>query len=140
MAAVAHPVTTPLSYKVATLTGSVTGSTDTDTLSPQVSEITFTPATQSGTWTGVGGNVVSDQSIATWTATLGMIQDVATTGLVRWLLTNEGKKCTFTALLTTGVTVTFTATLSPATIGGPVGPGYLTSTVQLAMDGKPVFS
>lgn len=140
MAVIAHPVTTPLSYKVATLTGAVTGSADTDTLSPQVSEIRFTPTTQSGTWTGIGGNVVSDQSIATWAATLGMIQDVAATGLLRWLLTNEGKKCTFTALLTTGVTVTFTATISPAEIGGPVGPGYLTSTVTLAMDGKPVFS
>ena len=140
MAVIAHPVTTPLSYKVATLTGAVVGSADTDTLSPQVSEIRFTPTTQSGTWTGIGGNVVSDQSIARWAATLGMIQDVAATGMLRWLLTNEGKKCTFTALLTTGVTVTFTATISPAEIGGPVGPGYLTSTVTLAMDGKPVFS
>ena len=140
MAVVAHPVTTPLSYKVATLTGAVAGSADTDTLSPQVSEITFNPTTQSGTWTGIGGNVVSDQSIATWAVVLGMIQDVATTGLLRWLLTNEGKKCVFTALLTTGVTVTFTAPISPATIGGAVGPGYLTSQVTLAMDGKPVFS
>ena len=140
MAVVAHPVTTPLSYKVATLTGAVVGSADTDTLSPQVSELTLTPTTQSGTWTGIGGNVVSDQSVATWAATLGMIQDVASTGMLRWLLTNEGKKCLFTALLTTGVTVEFTATLSPAQIGGAVAPGYLTSTVTLAVDGKPAFS
>lgn len=140
MAIVNHPVTTPLSYKVGTLSAAVTGSSDTDTLSPQVNEITFVPATQSGTWTGIGGNVVSDQSIATWNATLGMIQDVAATGMLRWLLTNEGKKATFTALLTTGVTVTFIATISPAQIGGAVAPGYLTSTVTLAMDGKPVFS
>lgn len=140
MAVVAHPVTTPLSYKVATLTGAVVGSADTDTLSPQVGELTLTPTTQSGTWTGIGGNVVSDQSVATWAATLGMIQDVASTGMLRWLLTNEGKKCLFTALLTTGVTVAFTATISPAQIGGAVSPGYLTSTVTLAVDGKPVFS
>lgn len=140
MAIVPHPVTTPLSYKVGTLTGAVAGSADTDTLTPQVSELTFVPSTQSGSWTGIGGNVVSDQSIATWAVTLGMIQDVATTGLLRWLLTNEGKKCVFTALLTTGVTVTFTATISPAQIGGAVAPGYLTSSVTLAMDGKPVFS
>ena len=140
MAVVAHPITTPLSYKVATLTAAVVGDTNTDTLSPQVSEITFTPTTQNATWTGIGGNVVSDQSIATWTVTLGMIQDVATTGLVRWLLTNEGKKCLLTALLTTGVTVTITVTLSPAQIGGAVAPGYLTSTVTLAADGKPAFS
>ena len=140
MAVVAHPVTTPLSYKVGTLTAAVTGSADTDTLTPQVSELTFVPTTQSGSWTGIGGNVVADQSIATWNVTLGMIQDVASGGMLRWLLTNEGKKCTFTALLTTGVTVTFIATISPATIGGAVTPGYLTSTVTLAMDGKPTFS
>lgn len=140
MAVVAHPITSPLSYKVATLTAAVTGSSDTDTLTPQVSEVRFTPSTQTGSWIGIGGNTVSDQSIATWTATLGMIQDVATTGLVRWLLTNEGKKCTFTLLAITGVTITFVATLSPAEIGGPVGSSYLTSTVTLAMDGKPVFS
>lgn len=140
MAVVNHPVTTPLSYKVATLTAAVVGSPDTDTLSPQVSEIRFTPTTQSASWTGVGGNVVQDQSIATWAMTLGMIQDVAATGMLRWLLTNEGKKAVFTALLTTGVTVTITATISPAEIGGPVQPGYLVSTVTLVCDGKPVFS
>lgn len=140
MAVVTHPITTALSYKVATVTAAVTGSADTDTLTPQVSEITFTPATQSASWTGVGGNVLQSQGIATWTLTLGMIQDVATSGMVRWLLTNEGKTCVFTCLLTTGVTVTITATLSPAQIGGPVGPGYLVSTVTLACDGKPVFS
>lgn len=140
MAVVNHPVTTPLSYKIATLTAAVVGATDTDTLSPQVSEIRFTPTTQTANWTGVGGNVVSDQSIATWAMTLGMIQDVATSGLLRWLLTNEGKKAVFTALLTTGVTVTITATISPAEIGGPVQAGYLVSTVTLACDGKPVFS
>ena len=140
MAVIAHPVTTPLVFKIATLTAAVVGAADTDTLSPQVSEIRLTPSVQSGTWTGVGGNVVSDQGIATWALTLGMIQDVATVGMLRWLLTNEGKKCAFTALLTTGVTVAITAVISPAEIGGPVAPGPLVSTVTLACDGKPVFS
>lgn len=140
MAVVAHPVTTPLSYKVATLTAAVTGSPDTDTLTPQVGEIRFTPTTQSGSWTGVSGNVVQDQGIATWAMTLGMIQDVAASGMLRWLLANEGKKATFTALLTTGVTVTIVAMISPAEIGGPVQAGYLTATVTLACDGKPAFS
>lgn len=140
MAVVAHPITTPLTFKVATLTGAVVGSADTDTLSPQVSELTLTPSTSSGTWTGIGGNVQADQGVATWTLTLGMIQDIAATGMLRWLLTNEGKKCAFTSLLTTGVTVAITATISPAQIGGAVSPGPLTSTVTLACDGKPVFS
>ena len=140
MAAINHPVTTPLVFKIATLTAAIVGATDTDTLTPQVSEIRLTPSTQSGNWTGVSGNVVSDQGIATWQLTLGMIQDVATTGMLRWLLTNEGKKAVFTALLTTGVTVTITAVISPAEIGGAVTPGPLVSTVTLAADGKPAFS
>ncbi|MBK8445408.1 MAG: hypothetical protein IPL41_01415 [Micropruina sp.] len=140
MATIDHPVTTPLSFKTVTVNASVAGSDDTDDLSPQIGELTFTPTAASGSWTGVGGNVVSDLGIATWAVTLGMIQDISVTGMLRWLLTNEGKKCTFTAVLVIGVTVTFTATLSPATIGGAVTPGYLTSTVQLAMDGKPAFS
>ena len=140
MAVVPHPVTTPLVFKVANLTAAIVGATDTDTLSPQVGEITLTPSVQSGSWTGVGGNVVSDQGIATWQLTLGMIQDVAASGMLRWLLANEGRKCVFTSLLTTGVTVTITAVISPAQIGGAVTPGPLTSTVTLACDGKPVFS
>lgn len=140
MADIAHPVETPLSFKVGTLEATVEGSTDTDILTEQVSEIRFTPTSESASWTGISGNSVSDQGIATWVVTLGMIQDIAASGLLRWLLANEGKKAAFTSLLTTGVTVDFTATISPAEIGGPVGPGYLTSTVQLAMDGKPVFS
>lgn len=140
MAAVAHPVTTPLVLKTATVTATVAGSSDTDTLTQQVGEIRLTPESQSGSWVGVSGNVVQDQSIATWKLTLGMIQDVATSGMLRWLMTNEGKKCTFVSLLTTGVTVTIVATLSPAEIGGAPTPGPLTSTVTLACDGKPVWS
>lgn len=49
-----------------------------------------------------------------------MIQDVSESGMLRWLLEHEGKKCDFTALLTTGVEVQFSATISPAEIGGAV--------------------
>ncbi len=140
MAVVNHPVTTALNYKVATVTAAVVGAADTDTLSDQISEITLVPSSQSASWTSVNGKTIQDQGIATWALTLGMIQDVATTGMLRWLLTNEGKKCVFTMLLTTGVTATITAVISPAQIGGPVQPGSLTSTVTLACDGKPVFS
>lgn len=140
MATVTHPISKPLIYNVATLSAAIVGATDTDTIGLQVNEVTLTPSAQTGTWTGIGGNVVQTMGIATWAAQLGMIQDVDTTGLVRWLLANEGKKAVFTLLATTGVTVTFTATLTPATIGGPQGSAYLTSTVTLPVDGKPAFS
>ena len=140
MAVVNHPVTTPLIFKVATLTGAIVGAADTDTLSPQVDQIKLTPNTASGSWTGVGGNVIQDQGIATWQLTLGMIQDVAASGMLRWLLANEGKGCVSPALRTPGVTVAITAAPSPAEIGGAVTPGPLVSTVTLACDGKPAFS
>lgn len=140
MADIPHPVTTPLTFKVAALTAAVEDEPDTDTLTPQVSQIEFTPTTQSGSWTGVSGNTVSEQGIASWALTLGMIQDVSANGMLRWLLQHEGKKAEFTALLTTGVTAVITAVITPATIGGAVTPGPLTSTVTLACDGRPVFS
>ena len=140
MAEIQHPVTSPLSFKTAAVRAAVEVQSDTDEQTPQVGEITFLPSTQTNAWTGVGGNVVSDQSIATWAFTLGLIQDVAEGGVLRWLLEHEGKKCVFTCVLLTGVTATITATLSPAQIGGPVQAGYLTSTVTLAADGRPVFS
>lgn len=140
MATVNHPVTTPLTFKTTTVNASVVGSSDTDNLTPQVGEVRFTPSTQTGSWVGVSGNVVSDQSMPTWVVTLGMIQDIAATGMLRWLLANKGKKCTFTCLLVTGVTATFTATLSPAEIGGAPSGTPLSSTVTLAMDGDPAFT
>ena len=140
MATINHPITSPLTFGTSTVNAVVAGSSDTDNLSPQVGEVTFAPTTQSGSWTGVGGNVVQSQSIATWNMTLGCIQDLAATGMLRWLLNNEGKKAVFTIVLITGVTVTITATISPAQIGGATGNPILTSTVTLACDGKPVFS
>lgn len=135
-----HPVTTPLTFKTTTVTAQVAGATNTDDLSPQIGELKFTPTTQSGSWTGVGGNTVSDQSVATWAVTIGMIQDIAASGMLRWLLANEGKKCDFVAELVEGEEVNFTATISPAEIGGAPAGGPLTSTVTMAMDGKPDFA
>jgi hypothetical protein len=140
MATIPHPITTPLAFKTTTVNAQVVGATDTDNLTPQVGELRFTPATQTGSWTGVSGNVVSDQSAPVWTVTIGMIQDIAASGMLRWLLSNKGKKATFTALLVTGVTATFTATISPAEIGGAPSGTPLTSTVTLAMDGDPAFT
>lgn len=140
MATINHDITTVLAFKTTTVQATVAGSSDTDILTKQVGELKFTPQTQTGTWTGVSGNVISDQSMPTWNVTIGMIQDIAASGMLRWLLTNKGKKCTFTALLVTGVTVTFTATLSPAEIGGAPSGTPLTSTVTLAMDGDPAFT
>lgn len=136
---IAHPITTPLAFKTTTVEAVVDGSADTDVLTPQVGELRFTPTTQTGSWTGVSGNTVSEQSAPVWTVTLGMIQDIAATGMLRWLLTNKGKKAVFTAELVSGVTVTFIATISPAEIGGAPSGTPLSSTVTLAMDGDPDF-
>ncbi len=141
MATIAHPVVLPYVLKTASCLITRDGAADTDDFTDHVGEITLTPNVQSGSWTGVGGNVISEQGIATWTAGLGLIQDLDANGLLRYLLIHEGEKATIAcALVDSADVVTVTVKLSPATIGGPVGSNPLTGTVTMAVDGKPQWS
>lgn len=135
-----HPVVHPFVLKTATATFLRASGVDADDFSLHIGEVTLTPATSVGTWTGISGNVVSDQAIATWTAQFGLIQDLEDNGFLRWLLTYEGEKAAVELTLATGADpCTFTVTLSPSTIGGVVGPNPLTGTVSMPIDGRPVF-
>ena len=141
MATIDHPVTLPYVLKTATCVFTRDGATDSDDFTDHVGEITLTPSIQTGSWTGIGGNVISDQGIATWAAQFGLIQDLDENGFLRWLLVHEGEKATVVATLASGAdTLTIDVTLSPATIGGAVGPNPLTGTVTMAVDGRPVWS
>jgi hypothetical protein len=140
MATVNHPVVKPYVLKTANVKFKLSGATDTDDFTPHISEIRLTPSTPSGSWTGVSGNVISDQGVATWTAQFGAIQDLDTAGLLRWLLANQGKKADVTAILATGAgTITCTVTLAAGEIGGAVGADPLTFTTPMAVDGTPAW-
>lgn len=136
----AIPVTSP--YVLKTASCIITrGANAPDDFTKHVDEITLTPAASSGTWVGISGNVIQDQGIATWAATLGLIQDLASTGLLRYLLEHEGEKATIEAALASGSdTLSIEVTLTPATIGGAAGDvNPKASKVTLPMDGKPAF-
>lgn len=128
------PLATPYSLKAATL------SIATDDFTAAVSQVEFAPSTSQSTWRGIGGNIVRDQAIAEWSCTLGLAQDLAPAGLLRYLLDNEGlnKTAVFTPK-TGGPTITATLVISPATIGGTAGADVAASSVTLAVVGKPVF-
>lgn len=138
MATIPHPVGEHYTLKTATVIFQLAGATDSDDFSDHVGEVTFTPTSQSGSWTSVNGNVLSEQGVATWAATLGLVQDLDDDGFLLWLLAHEGEKATVTATLKSGTgAFSFVVTLTPATIGGAPGANPLSSTVTLPMDGKP---
>lgn len=145
MTAIAHEIVSPYTLKTATMTfqlldatGTPTG--DVDDFTDHIGSITFTPTAQSGSWTGASGNVVSENGVATWVAGFGLIQDLDAESLLMYLLEHEGVKAKFSGKLKSGTrTVSGIVTLTPATIGGDVGPNPLSSTVNMPMDGKPAF-
>lgn len=106
-----------------------------------VSQVEFAPATSKMTWTGLGGNTHTDQSTATWDATLKYVQDwTSSESLSQFLYENEGEivPCTFRP--SDGVGPTFTADLvvTPGAIGGTVNT-FAETSVTLGCNGRPVL-
>lgn len=129
------PLTTPYSLKNATF------SVAADDYTAAISQVQFDPATQRTSWRGIGGNVVSDQTVADWTATVGYAQDLAPAGFARYLHDHEGEQVTATfEPIDDGPTVTATLVLAPGTIGGTADGNTATASVQLAVVGRPTFS
>ena len=125
---------TPYSLKKANL------DIGTDDFTAAISRVEFTPSTSSSTWRGIGGNVLTDQSIAEWSCTIGLAQDLSPTGFMRYLITHEGesKEVVFTPV-EDGPAIEATLVISPSKIGGAAGDGYATAEVTLAVVGKPQF-
>lgn len=141
MATISHPIVTPYVFKTGSVTFKLDGATDVDDFTKHISELTLTPSTQSGTWTGISGNVIADQGLATWAAQFGLAQDLDDESLLWFLFDNEGSKAQVVFIPATGAaTLTFDVVLSAANIGGAVGPNPLGATVTMAVSGKPVRS
>lgn len=141
MATVSHPIVQSFVLKTASVLFTRAGATDADDFTKHIGEIGLTPTTAAGSWTGISGNVVAEQGIATWSAQFGLIQDLGENSFLRWLLAHEGDKAAVVATLASGADpISFTVTLSPASIGGAVGPNPLTGTVTMVIDGKPLWT
>jgi hypothetical protein len=127
-------LTTPYSLKNATL------SIDVDDYTAAVTQVEFAPSTATSTVRTIDGVAHRDQSTAEWTCTIGFVQDLAPTGLLRYLLSNDGqsKDVTFTPV-TGGPTVAATLVVSPGTVGGTAGADLATASVTLVST-KPVFT
>lgn len=134
------PVTKPYSLKTATAVFKIVGEAATSDFSSHISEVTFTPSTSSSTWTAINGNVISDGSIATWAAGLGLVQDLDAAGFMRWLLDNEGKRAEALFTFADGTDpCKIMLTLQPSNIGGAANGNVAEASVTLPCDGKPVF-
>lgn len=138
MAAVA--VSKPYSLKTATATFKADGETSESDFSDHISQIELTPTSTTGSWTSISGKTIQDAAAATWAVTVGLIQDLATSGFMRYLLANAGKKCTCKFTFATGTDpLTLAVTLQPSNIGGSADGNPVAATVSLPVDGTPVF-
>lgn len=128
------PLTTPYSLKNATLT------IDVDEYTAAVTQVEFSPSTATSTVRTIDGVAHKDQSTAEWNCTIGFVQDLAPTGLLRYLLDNDGqsKDVVFTPK-TAGPSIAATLVVSPGSIGGTAGADLTTATVTLVST-KPVFT
>ncbi|GEA81407.1 hypothetical protein [Cellulomonas uda] len=108
--------------------------------SDHISQVVFNPSTSTKPWTSISGYPLSAVSPATWTCTIGFVQDVAPDGLLRFMLDHEGEAfdCTFLPL-EDGPTIAATLTMSPAAIGGSADGSYVEGTATLGVQGKPQF-
>jgi len=111
----------------------------TDNYEKAVDSVTFTPASSTVPWTGLDGTTYTDQTTATWTATLNYMQDWDTAdSLSAYLMDNEGTSValTFKPRSASGPTFTATAIITPGAIGGQVNANATTS-VTLGLTGAP---
>src|SRR6187431_3275632 len=107
------PLTTPYTMSTAVLTIGV------DDYTAAVSQAQFNPSFSSNTWTGIGGNALTFTSPASWALVIAIAQDLAPTGLLRYLLDNAGTQVDVTLTPLTGEEpITATVILAPGSIGG----------------------
>jgi hypothetical protein len=111
-----------------------------DDYTAAVSQVQLDPTTQASTWRGIGGDVRRNQSKSEWSCTLGIAQDLAPTGLLRYLLDHDGESAEVTLTPEDGgPAVEVTLILAAGTIGGTAGADLATASVTMAVDGTPVF-
>lgn len=127
-------LTSPYNLKTATF------AVDTDDYTAAINQVEFTPSTSTSTFTAINGDVVQDVSEPTWVASIGFAQDLAPTGLLRYLLENKGERKDVTFVPKAGgPSVTATLIITPGAIGGSAGADLATATVTLPLIGEPLF-
>lgn len=126
------PLTKPYTMKNATFAVAA------DNYETALTGVTFNP-TAGGIVQLINGSQISGD--ASWVCQLGTIQDLAPTGLTRYLMDHEGEEiaAAFVPELE-GPTVNATITVTPGAFGGVADNDPKQAQVNLPVKGKPTFT
>lgn len=126
------PLTTPYTMKNATF------AVVADNYETQLTGVTFTPTAGTAIQLINGSQIRGE---ASWVCQLGTIQDLASTGLTRYLMDHEGEElaCTFVPEAE-GPTVAATLTITPGAFGGVANNDPKQANVDMPVKGKPAFT
>lgn len=104
--------------------------------SSHIDTIRFIPNSTTTTWTGIDSTVIGDTSPETWQVELGLVQDLDPAGLLRFLMSNTGKKATLNVTLKEGAQpVRIEVTLASAGLGGEANGEIARSSLTLQASG-----
>ena len=140
MPTVNHAVAKPYILKTLSVQFKRAGAVDPDDFSDHVGTFQTTPAAGVASWTSGNGKTIQRTATATWSVTLGLVQDLDPSGLLRWLLDHEGEQAQVLVTFDTG-TDPYVAdvTLSPAGFGGAADGSIAAATVSLPVSGSPTW-
>ena len=129
------PLTSWFSLKEATL------AIATDSYEQAITSVMFTPSTSASTVRTIAGTVLRDQNTAEWSCEIGIVQDLAPAGFMRYLLEHEGeRKDVVFVPVVDGPSIEAELIISPTNIGGSNDGAPAAATVTLAVVGKPSFT
>lgn len=127
-------LTNPYALKNATL------SIETDDYTAAVTQVEFSPSVATSTVRTIDGVAHKDQSTSEWNCTIGFIQDLDPSGLLRYMLDHDGESKSVSFVPESGgPTITADLVVSPGAIGGTAGADLAVGSVTL-VSSKPVFT
>lgn len=125
-------LTSPYAMRAATLT------IESDDFTAAVSAATFVP-TKRQPWRGIGGNSIGAD--ADWTLNVAFAQDLAPTGLLRYLLDHEGEEADVVLTpVDDGPAISATVVCSPGQVGGSRGDATIAVATAALESTKPLFT
>lgn len=141
MSTTIRPVTKPYALKTLSVLFKRAGSADADDFSDHISQLAPAPTAASASWTSGNGKTIQRTAASTWQITLGLVQDLDPSGLLRWLIEHEGEQAHLLATFDTATDPMLAeVTLSPAGFGGTADGSIAATTVTLAVSGPLVWA
>lgn len=141
MSTTPRPVTKPYALKTLAVLIKREGAADPDDFSDHINQLAPAPTAASASWTSGNGKTIQRTASATWQITLGLVQDLDPSGLLRYLLEHEGEQAHLLVTFETDTDPMLAeVTLSPAGFGGTADGSIAATTVTLAVSGPLVWA